>query len=171
MGTTVGALEAMSCKADIFVLTETWVPHAAMPPPIAGYRSFGLSRPYQHPNAKHASGGVALYVKDSLSALLSVWKSASDGSMLWVKLDSQLGLQKDLYICVAYVCPEKSIFYDQPCALDAFDELTNDIAGIQQLLMLANSILATHECMYRLSDTHIVPRVFCQHMPWQGSSS
>ena len=52
---------------------------------------------------------------------------------LWVKLDSQLGLHKDLYICVAYVCPENPTFYDQPCALDTFDELTNDIAGIQQL--------------------------------------
>ena len=126
-----GVLEAMPSKADIFVLTETWTPVETRPPPLAGYKSFGLSRPYQNPCARRASGGVACYVKEHLHCATSVWKAASDGSMLWIKLSKSLGLLKDLYLCIVYLSPEHSTFYQQPYALDAFEDIMNDVAEIE----------------------------------------
>ena len=126
-----GCLEAMHAEHDVLVLTETWVAMEARPPLLAGYTCFALSRPFQHQNARRAAGGIACYVKDHLSPHVAQWRAASDGSLLWLKISKAVGMHKDLYLCAAYLCPESSTFYQNPCAIDAFDTLLADVAEIE----------------------------------------
>ena len=115
--------------ADLLLLTETWVHAAAEPPPLPDYHCFGLSRPSQ--GAGRPAGGVACYVKQHLVKFVSHWRSAHDGNNLWLKIDKCLGLRSDLYLCLAYFCPEKSTFYSHDIATEPFENLIQDIAEVQ----------------------------------------
>ena len=64
---------------------------------------------------------------------MSIWKSASDGSYIWLQVRSSIGLLKDLYICTAYLSPETSTFYHNPDVQEPFDMLLQDIAALQSL--------------------------------------
>ena len=115
--------------ADLLLLTETWVHTAAEPPTLPTYQCFGLSRPFQA--AGRPAGGVACYVKQHLVKYVSRWKSSRDGSSLWLKIDKNIGLRSDLYLCLAYFCPEKSTFYSHENATEPFENLTRDIVAAQ----------------------------------------
>ena len=126
---SIGFLEATPPGADLLLLTETWVHAAADPPTLPGYHCFGLSRPCQ--GAGRPAGGVACYIKQHLIKFVSCWKTADDGSKLWLKIDKHIGLMSDLYLCLAYFCPENSTFYRHEHAQEPFDNLTQDIAEVQ----------------------------------------
>ena len=98
-------------------------------PDIDGYVCMSLSRPYKRLGAARASGGLACYVRSGLSPFVKQWKASCDASLLWLKVDKQVGFIKDLYICLTYVWPEGCTHYSLPIALDAFDSLADDIAG------------------------------------------
>lgn len=130
LDSTIGFLEATPPNADLLLLTETWMHAAAQPPPLTEYHCFGLSRPFQQ-SAGRPSGGLACYVRKHLASHVSVWKYAQDGSCIWMKISKAAGLQADLFLCLAYFCPEKSTFYDNPAVLDPFENLTKHLAEIK----------------------------------------
>ena len=129
LDSSIGYLEATPSGADLLLLTETWVHATAEPPILPGYQCFGLSRPFQ--GAGRPAGGVACYVKQSLVKFVSLWKTAPDGSNLWMKISQHIGLKSDLYLCLAYLCPQGSTFYTHENTTEPFDNLTQDIAKAQ----------------------------------------
>ena len=129
LNSSIGFLDASPPGTDLLLLTETWVHKDADPPTLPGYHCFGLSRPMQ--GTGRPAGGVACYVKQHLVKYASHWKSAHDGSHIWVKIDRLIGLSSDLYLCLAYFCPEHSTFYRYEHATEPFDNLTLCIAEAQ----------------------------------------
>jgi hypothetical protein len=87
--------------ADIFLITETHLDPDAPTPDIPHYTCFSFPRPFKHPNAWSASGGIAFYVKSKLAPKCTIWKIAHDSSYAWIKV-SQISTN-DLCICVALV--------------------------------------------------------------------
>jgi hypothetical protein len=45
-----------------------------------------------------ASGGLALYVSEQISPVISACNSRSSRETLWVKVEASIGLSRDLYI-------------------------------------------------------------------------
>ena len=129
----MGAVESYFSDCDIILLTETWTAPGAAPPPLSSFVCYATSRPFQHNQAVRSSGGIACYVNQRVAAFASVWKSSCDGCLLWVKLSKAVGMNKDLYICVAYLSPEKSSIWNHQDCIDPFSTLLQDIAEAQAL--------------------------------------
>ena len=91
---------------------------------ITGYKHFQSYRKVQNKKAKRNSGGILLFVKNSISKgiRLVVKNSISKGIRLvkndtdciqWFKLDKYFfGMTKDIYLCSPYIAPEGSPIYD-----------------------------------------------------------
>ena len=130
LATSLPVLKTVAPLTDVFLLSETWCETPSEVPMLPGYSCIPVCRPWKHHAAARASGGLVCYVRECLSHHLTMWKAASDGSYMWLRLEKQAGFERDLFICLAYICPETSTHYDHPLALDAFNCLTEDIAEI-----------------------------------------
>ena len=69
----------------------------------------------------------------SLACHVSIWKGAPDASVLWLKLAKSLGLERELYLCAAYVAPRTFARYEKDASIDTFDQLICDFAEAQVL--------------------------------------
>lgn len=56
-------------------------------------------------------GGVACYYKRDYEPYLSCYKKDPEGHYIWLKIDKELGFEKDLFAAVCYYPPQSSTAY------------------------------------------------------------
>ena len=99
-------------NVDILCLTETWTcDDNVNNVNIEGFELFYSHRQEKHKKAKRDYGGVIIFVKKNLVAGISKQRSIHD-DFLWLKLDRKyFNLQKDIFMCTAYLLPENSSIF------------------------------------------------------------
>ena len=108
---------------DIFAILESWLDHKEPCPPIENYNNFRSERKKKS-KAKRNSEGMIIYCRKTLSKGIRKRKSSLQ-DILWLQLDrSFLGLPNDLYICVAYLPPESSVYAKNT---DLFQDFSSEI--------------------------------------------
>ena len=93
----------MADGADMLVVTETWRNPGTDGAGLPGYRSFSCSRRLQS-SQRRPNGGLACFVRLPLANYASIWRVAHDASLLWLWLDKNLSLHRDLHVCAACMC-------------------------------------------------------------------
>lgn len=110
---------------------ETWAKPNVSLPNITGYDlCFQNNRDYVAEEAPRGSGGIAIYLSHRISKFATLWRTDKQGSIIWVKLDKQLGFNNDLYIAGCYFPPHDSTFYNWAKISNLFEDLCYDIAGV-----------------------------------------
>ena len=99
---------------DFIAVTETKLSNIDLVE-VEGYTFFSVNRT----RAKHASGGVGLFVRDSLCSFVQQVSITSEFSMM-VEIDKKLCGQ-NILLCVVYIPPESSPY----SSMDMFDDLEN----------------------------------------------
>ena len=75
---------------------------------LTNFLFFSLTEWEKKRNAKWDSGGIALYIKNSLMRYCEILKKEND-DVIWLKIDkSLLHLSFDLYSCLCYIIPTGS---------------------------------------------------------------
>ena len=96
---------------DIILLCETWLkPQHPYDMNIQGYKSINITRSPTNVKAKRGSGGLMCYIKKEIEeGVNNVPCEKCSEDRLWLKLDAVFfGLDKDVYLCLAYISPESS---------------------------------------------------------------
>ena len=107
---------------DIILLCETW---AGIEDEFVldGYRYFNYPRRFRHKNAKRNSGGLGIFIRESIAGGVSGVKSNQD-LMAWLKLDKDFfKLRNDIYLANIYIPPEGSVYMYE----DVYHLIQNDI--------------------------------------------
>jgi len=104
------------------------------------------------------SGGVAIFVNDSWSDYVSLWKQSTNGTRLWLQFERS-GVAP-LFLAIVYAPPKGSPYVDE----GLFDNITAEVGMIQDL---GGSILLTGDYNARSSaaDDYVNCRYFANHMP------
>ena len=126
---------------------------------IDGFKCFNICRPKR----KKASGGLAVYVANSIRA--GVTKMPLSGTeSIFLKLKKEFfGLRSDIYICFAYCVPYNSpLFETNILPPDIFEDLEQKLAqfsGLGNLILLGdmNSRTLTLPDYISDDDCHYVP--------------
>ncbi len=107
---------------------------------------------------ERVSGGVEVFVNDSWSNCVSLWKQSKDGTRLWLQF--QRSGATPLFLAVVYAPPERSPYADE----GLFDNIATEVGMIQDL---GGSILLTGDFNARTSaaDDYVDCRYFADHMP------
>ena len=142
-GVKYGELEQV-CLAGkhILLLTETWTTEESPPPDLPGYEVIQI--PGSRQRVGRASGGLALYVSEQISHLVSACRSRSSKETLWVKVEASIGLSRDLYIGLCYFPPQYSAGCRSGSSSNPFYPLDSDIEYFSALghIMLAGDFNA-----------------------------
>lgn len=92
--------------------------------PIHSYRHF------QNRRAKRASGGIIIYIKDSVRKGIKLIKNDID-CLLWLKVDKNyFHIDEDIYIAVTYIAPENSPIHNL-YEVEIFKTIEDDISFFQ----------------------------------------
>ena len=87
---------------DIFVIVESWLDPADFIPEIKGYVHFRSDRKKKR-RAKRCSVGIIINCKNHIAKGVTKLNSVSNDA-LWLKLcKNHFGLEKDIFICTAYI--------------------------------------------------------------------
>ncbi len=114
---------------DVILLIETWTSESSEYG-IDGYTSYCAHRTLKKKKAKRDSGGLIVYVRDSIAQGIECILREND-EMLWLKLDKQFfGLNQDALICLCYAVPSNSTRQDM-IEMDVFDKLQMRIAEFE----------------------------------------
>jgi hypothetical protein len=89
---------------DVVALTETHHFLGDTFPVLPGFCYFDVARPMtpQGVVRKH-SGGIAVLVRETWANSTVVWKTARDGTRIWLRLGN--AFQRFLFLCIVYVAP------------------------------------------------------------------
>ena len=99
---------------------------------LTGTAASNFFRKFQNKRARRCSGGVALYIRNSIVNGVSVVRNHFD-SVIWLKLDqSFFHLDSDVFVSGIYIWPENSPMYNV-VNVDFFTLLQNDIAEFHSL--------------------------------------
>jgi len=92
---------------DVVVLTETHHFPGDTFPVLSGFCCFNVARLVipQGVVRKH-SGGIAILVRETWANSTVVWKTARDGTRIWLCLGN--AFQRPLFLCIIYVAPQGS---------------------------------------------------------------
>lgn len=117
----------VSNNIDILCLQETWTNNDSKIE-MNNYVMYHKPRPFKHKKAKRNSGGIVVFIKDALHKGIQLVLSDSDGIM-WFKLDKEFfSFEDDLYLCCAYLPPEKFQVYNVISNNEhIFDKLSQNI--------------------------------------------
>ena len=100
---------------------------------IPGYVFFSQPRTQAY---KRKSGGIGIYVKDSISKFVKIDKSCND-YILWLRLDKiLLGCNEDIFIGAVYLPPENSRFFTAD-DFDCFENSILDMCSTHNFVFLA----------------------------------
>ena len=92
---------------------------------IDGYKCFNICRP----KGKKASGGLAVYVHNSIKAGVAKMPLAGTESIIIKLRKDFFGLKKDIFICFAYCVPHNSpILGEKFMPSDIFEDLEQKLA-------------------------------------------
>jgi len=92
---------------DVVVSTETHHFLSDTFPVLLGFYYFDVARPVtpQGVVRKH-NGGIAVLVKETWANSTTVWKTARDGTRIWLRLGN--AFQRPLFMCIVYAAPQGS---------------------------------------------------------------
>jgi hypothetical protein len=96
---------------DVVALIETHHFLGDTFPVLLGFCCFDVARlvTTQGVIRKH-SGGIAVLVRDTWANSTAVWKTARDGTRIWLRLDN--AFQRPLFLCIVYAAPQGSPYAD-----------------------------------------------------------
>ena len=107
-------------KVDFIFITETWTNTCLNIPGFEVINS-QTAKPVSN-QACRQSGGISLLFKTKFKKYVSIIKNTKN--FLWSKISKEiLNSDQDLYICGAYIPPEKSNYFEN----EIFEELENDL--------------------------------------------
>jgi hypothetical protein len=148
--------------SDVVALTETHLFPDETPLHMPGFQCLHNPCPVCDMSSTRAvvkhSGGVAIFVNDSWSDCVSLWKQSTDGTRLWLQFQ-HLGAAP-LFLAVVYVPPKGSSYANE----GLFDNIAAEVGMIQDL---GGSILLASDFNARTSvaDNYVDYRYFVDHMP------
>jgi hypothetical protein len=153
---------------NIVILIETHHFPGDTFPVLPGFCYFDVARPVttQGVVQKH-SGGIAVLVKDTWANSTAVWKTAGDGTRIWLHLDN--AFQRPLFLCIVYVTPQGSPYADS----SLFEHICQEVREAMSLggVLLArdfNARTGTNidfiDCS-QLADVMLLPEAIEDTMP------
>ena len=117
------------CGYNMIILYETWT-HSKSNIGINGYKSYNLYRKFQHRGANRCSGGIVVYIKDSISAGVDIIKNHFDTIILFKLNNKFFKTENDVYLSCVYIWDENSPAYNH-IDVDLFSILQSDITHFQ----------------------------------------
>ena len=110
---------------DIVCLSETKINNSQIHDmKIKGYTVKAITRKRKS-NATHDSGGITIYVKDTIKLGITFIPNKSS-EYAWVKLHKEtFNLKDDIFLCFLYINPEYSTYSSE---IDVIDEISREIA-------------------------------------------
>lgn len=104
---------------DVFIATETKLDDHDLPNvQIPNYKLFVKNRTIY----KHKSGGVAIYVKNTLSKYIKMLDNHDSDNSIWLLCNKDL-IGFEFLLCAIYIPPESSIYSN----IDLFDRLEDEV--------------------------------------------
>jgi hypothetical protein len=149
-------------ESDVVPLTETHLFPAETPLNMPGFQCLHNPRPVFDMSSVRAAvkhnGGVAVFVNDSWSNCVSLWKQSTDGTRLWLQF--QCSGAALLFLAIVYAPPKGSPYVNE----GLFDNIAAEVGMIQGL---GGSILFVGDFNARTSaaDDYVDYRYFAEHMP------
>ena len=155
------------------MLVETWG-HRHVDFNVPNFRFFELNRTVYKSTTKRASGGIIVYIRESLINQDSVVFLCTDSDdIIWLRLDDIANLRENLFLCLCYNLPsgtsrlglnEESIFdrilsymvhlqsvSDKPCRFIICGDMNASVANMNDFVA---DDASRH--MYALPDDYIV---------------
>ena len=115
-------------QSDFVLLTETWASEFT-DLSVDDFILIQLNRLEQRHKAKRCSGGIALYIRQSLYRYCTVLAKNSD-DIVWMKIQGNLfNLSHDLFLCLCYIIPVTSS-REGLVEMDVLDRISNYILKI-----------------------------------------
>ena len=143
-------------KYDIICLSETWTNSKSnihlnnYSKPIHSYRRF------QNRRAMRPSGGIIIYIKDSIRKGITVVRNNID-CIVWLKLDKTFfNLESHIYLCATYISPESSPVHDI-YDIDLFMQLEQDITYFSQF----GNVFVSGDTNSRVAQKKVSTYSFC----------
>jgi hypothetical protein len=155
-------------QVDVVALTETHHFPGDTFPVLPRFCCFDVARPVttQGVVQKH-SGGIAVLVRDTWANNTVVWKTARDGTRIWLRLDN--AFQRLLFLCIVYAAPQGSPYADN----SLFEHICQEVGEAMSLgsVLLAedfNARTGTNtdfiDCN-QLTDVMLVPEAIEDTLP------
>lgn len=92
---------------DFILFTETWTSKVS-DISVPNFHPIRLDRVDKKQRTKGNSGGIALYIKETIYKNTKLIKYDSD-DIIWLKIDGHVfNLSFDLYLCLCYIIPSGS---------------------------------------------------------------
>lgn len=115
---------------DILVLTESWT-GKHFENCFCDFTAFNFYRKFRHRRAKRNSGGIVIFIRDSILPGVSVVRNHHD-TIVWLKLDKIFfNFQTDIYLSCLYLWPDESPA-SKIIDVDLFDVLSDDVTYFEQ---------------------------------------
>jgi exonuclease III len=113
---------------DVVALTETHHFPGDTFSVLTGFSCFDVARPMTPHGAvgKH-SGGIVVFVRETWANNIIVWKTAKDGTRIWLHLGN--AFQRPLFLCIVYAAPQGSPYADS----SLFEHICQEIGEAMNL--------------------------------------
>ena len=100
-------LKTIFSSSDFVLFVETWAGEFE-DLSVPGFHLIQLNRTDIKTNTKRNSGGIALYIKQTLYTYCTLLEKQSD-DIIWIKINGHLfNLSNDVYLCLCYIIPASS---------------------------------------------------------------
>jgi len=153
---------------DVVTLTEAHHFLGDTFPVLPGFCCFDVARPVtpQGVIRKH-NGGIAVLVTETWANSIVVWKTARDGTRIWLRLGN--AFQRPLFLCIVYAAPQGSPYADN----NLFEHICQEVGEAMSLsgVLLAGDFNARTginndfiDCS-QLSDVLMVPQAIEDTLP------
>ena len=136
---------------DFFAASETWLDENSPELSLAGFRGFPYHRPVKHINARRGSGGMYVFIRNSILNGVTILHNHKD-LIAWFKFDKLFfGFKADLYVAACYIAPPDSPhFYP-----NSFSIIQDDISRLpsrSRYMLLLDGNAHTNVCEDFISD-------------------
>jgi hypothetical protein len=173
-GVTITKLETHEHLLDLFqhvdvvALTETHHFPSDTFPVLPGFCCFDVARHVTtHGVVQKHSGGIAVLVKETWANSIVVWKTARDGTRIWLHLGNVF--QRPLFMCIVYAVPQGSPYADN----SLFEHICQEVGEAMSLgdVLLAGDFNArtctNTDFIYcsQLADVLLVPQAIEDTLP------
>ncbi len=113
---------------DVVALIETHHSSGDTFPVLPGFNCFDVTKPMtpQGVVGKH-SGSITVFVRETWANNTVVWKTAKDGTRIWLRLGN--AFQRPLFLCIVYAAPQGLPYADN----SLFEHICQEIGEAMNL--------------------------------------
>ena len=112
---------------------------------LEGFFPRNYARKYRHVNAKRGSGGLYIFIRESILDGVEILHNVDD-IIAFLRLDARyFGLEKDIYLANCYIVPESSVYHNSPFAV-LNDELTKIPLSAEKIICMDGNAITNCEC-------------------------